>query len=178
FYKKILNWTLNHKIVTSSIAVLLLVGSFFLMPFIGVSFIDMGDEKMIVATYTPEPGQTLDEVDGIVAEAEEIILDREGVVNYQVAIGGQDMMSMGMANSALMFVEYDPDTENFKKETDNVIKAFQEISEKGEWKSQDFTGMQSGLTVQVFGEDLEQIEPIVADIQEIMASHNDLVNVD
>lgn len=178
FYKKILNWTLNHKIVTSSIAVLLLVGSFFLMPFIGVSFIDMGDEKMIVATYTPEPGQTLDEVDGIVAEAEEIILDREGVVNYQVAIGGQDMMSMGMANSALMFVEYDPDTENFKKETDNVIKAFQEISEKGEWKSQDFTGMQSGLTVQVFGEDLEQIEPIVADIQEIMASHDDLVNVD
>ena len=37
-YKRILAWALNHKIITSSIAVLLLVGSLALVPIIGVSF--------------------------------------------------------------------------------------------------------------------------------------------
>ena len=38
-YEKILNWTLNHKLVTSLISVALLVGSLFLIPVIGVSFL-------------------------------------------------------------------------------------------------------------------------------------------
>jgi hydrophobic/amphiphilic exporter-1 (mainly G- bacteria), HAE1 family len=177
-YKKILNWSLNHKWITSGIAVVLLVGSIFLVPFIGFSFLSSDNEKMIIATYTPEPGQTLEEVDEIVAEAEKIIMSRDGVINYQVAIGGQNPMNPSGSNSALMFVEYDVDTENFTEETDKVIKAFQASTDKGEWKSQDFTGMGSGLTIQVFGEDLKSIEPIVEQIREIMAAHDELANVD
>lgn len=62
-YKRILEWALNHKIITSSIAVLLLVGSLALVPIIGVSFLPSEEEKMIIATYNPEPGQTLEDVE-------------------------------------------------------------------------------------------------------------------
>ncbi len=44
-YKRILAWALNHKIITSSIAVLLLVGSLALVPVIGVSFLPSEEEK-------------------------------------------------------------------------------------------------------------------------------------
>ncbi len=44
-YKRILAWALNHKIITSSIAVLLLVGSLALVPIIGVSFLPSEEEK-------------------------------------------------------------------------------------------------------------------------------------
>lgn len=64
-YKRILAWALNHKIITSSIAVLLLVGSLALVPVIGVSFLPSEEEKMIIATYNPEPGQTLEDVEKI-----------------------------------------------------------------------------------------------------------------
>jgi hydrophobic/amphiphilic exporter-1 (mainly G- bacteria), HAE1 family len=177
-YKKILNWSLNHKFITSGIAIVLLVGSLFLVPFIGFSFLSSDDQKMIIATYTPEPGQTLEEIDEIVTEAEEIIMSRKGVINYQVAIGGQNPMNPSGSNSALMFVEYDVDTENFIEETDKVIKAFQATTDKGEWKSQDFTGMGSGLSIQVFGEDLETIEPIVEQVRDILDAHDELANVD
>ncbi|WP_448692725.1 efflux RND transporter permease subunit, partial [Salmonella enterica] len=45
-YKRILAWALNHKIITSSIAVLLLIGSLALVPVIGVSFLPSEEEKM------------------------------------------------------------------------------------------------------------------------------------
>ena len=58
-YEKVLNWTLNHKLVTSLISVALLVGSLFLIPVIGVSFLPDEEQKMMYITYTPEPGETL-----------------------------------------------------------------------------------------------------------------------
>lgn len=57
FYKKILNWSLNHKLVTFGIACLLLIGSLFLIPLIGVSFIENEGQKVVYATYAPEPGK-------------------------------------------------------------------------------------------------------------------------
>ncbi len=68
-YKRILAWALNHKIITSSIAVLLLVGSLALVPVIGVSFLPSEEEKMIIATYNPEPGQTLEDVEKIATKS-------------------------------------------------------------------------------------------------------------
>lgn len=57
-YRRVLNWTLNHKWITSGIAILMLVGSLFLAPLVGVSFLPQEAEKTAMVTYTPEPGQT------------------------------------------------------------------------------------------------------------------------
>lgn len=45
FYKKVLNWSLSHKWITSIIAVLMLVGSLFLVPLIGASYLPATKEK-------------------------------------------------------------------------------------------------------------------------------------
>ncbi len=85
-YKRVLNWALNHKIITSSIAVLLLVGSLALVPVIGVSFLPDEEEKMMIATYNPDPGQTLEDVKAIATKAETHFQNKKRCKNHSVLI--------------------------------------------------------------------------------------------
>lgn len=114
-YKRILAWALNHKIITSSIAVLLLVGSLALVPVIGVSFLPSEEEKMIIATYKPEPGQTLETLKKLATKAEKHFQDNKDVKTIQFSLGGENPMSPGQTNQAMFFVQYDNDTKNFRK---------------------------------------------------------------
>ncbi|PER22454.1 MULTISPECIES: efflux RND transporter permease subunit [Bacillus] len=179
-YKRILEWALNHKIITSSIAVLLLVGSLALVPVIGVSFLPSEEEKMIIATYNPEPGQTLEDVEKIATKAEKHFQDKKDVKTIQFSLGGENPMSPGQTNQAMFFVQYDNDTKNFEKEKEQVVKDLQKMSGKGEWKNQDF-GASSGsneIKLYVYGDNSEDIKPVVKDIQNIMKKNKDLKDVD
>ncbi|MEH7375990.1 efflux RND transporter permease subunit [Neobacillus drentensis] len=178
-YKKVLNWSLNHKIITFGLAILLLVGSLFLVPVIGVSFLPSDEQKMVVATYKPAPGQTLDEVERIATEAEGFFENRAGVKTIQFSVGGENPMNPGQSNSAMFFVEYNKDTKDFSQETENVIKDLNKRKDKGEWASQDFSGMGSSnaLSFNVFGDNMNDIEPVVNNISKILKQNDSLRNV-
>jgi hydrophobic/amphiphilic exporter-1 (mainly G- bacteria), HAE1 family len=179
-YKKVLNWSLNHKIITSLLAVAMLVGSLFLVPIIGVSFLPSEEEKMVIATYSPAPGQTKEEVEKIGLQAEELLMGRKGVETIQYSIGSANPMSPGSSNSAMFFIEYDEDTKNFSKEKEEVILKLQDQAEKGEWASQDFSASAGSneIVYFVYGDSIEEIEPVVTDIQEVMKDHDSLKNVE
>ncbi|MDM5191053.1 efflux RND transporter permease subunit [Bacillus sp. DX4.1] len=179
-YKRLLAWALNHKIITSSIAVLLLVGSLALVPIIGVSFLPSEEEKMIIATYNPEPGQTLEDVEKITTTAEKHFQDKKDVKTIQFSLGGENPMSPGKTNQAMFFVQYDNDTKNFDKEKEQVIKDLQKMTDKGEWKSQDFgaSGGNNEIKLYVYGDSSESIKPVVKDIQNIMKKNKDLKDID
>ncbi|CGF99902.1 efflux RND transporter permease subunit [Bacillus sp. N447-1] len=179
-YKRILAWALNHKIITSSIAVLLLVGSLALVPVIGVSFLPSEEEKMIIATYNPEPGQTLEDVEKIATKAEKHFQNNKDVKTIQFSLGGENPMSPGQSNQAMFFVQYDNDTKNFEKEKEQVVKDLQKMSGKGEWKSQDFgaSGGSNEIKLYVYGDSSEDIKPVVKDIQNIMKKNKDLKDID
>ncbi|PEY34076.1 Swarming motility protein SwrC [Bacillus cereus] len=179
-YKRVLGWALNHKIITSSIAVLLLVGSLALVPIIGVSFLPSEEEKMIIATYNPEPGQILEDVEEITTKAEKLFQDKKDVKTIQFSLGGENPMSQGKTNQAMFFVQYDNDTKNFDKEKEQVIKDLQKMTGKGEWKNQDFgaSGGSNEIKLYVYGDSSEDIQPIVKDIQNIMKKEKDLKDID
>jgi hydrophobic/amphiphilic exporter-1 (mainly G- bacteria), HAE1 family len=178
-YKKVLNWSLNHKLITFGLAILMLVGSLFLVPVIGMSFLPSDEQKMIVATYKPAPGQTLDEVTRIALEAEGYLEDRSGVKTIQFSVGGENPMNPGQSNSAMFFVEYKTDTKNFAGETEKVIKELKDRNDKGEWASQDFSGMGSSnsLSYKVYGNNMDDIAPVVAKISTILKKNDSLTNV-
>jgi hydrophobic/amphiphilic exporter-1 (mainly G- bacteria), HAE1 family len=178
-YKRILEWVLNHKIITSTIAIVMLVGSIALIPIVGVSFLPEEEEKMIMATYKSEPGQTLQDVEKIATEAEDYFQKRDGVETVQFSLGSENPMSPGSSNDALFYVQYNKDTANFKQEKEDTIKDLQASVEKGEWKSQDFSssGSSNGMTVQVYGENIEDIKPVINDVQKIMEEESTLKNV-
>lgn len=180
YYKKILNWSLNHKIVTSFIAVALLVASVFLVPLIGVSFLPSDAEKMMVITYKPDPGETLEQVKEYTFKAEEYFLNKKEVETVQLSIGSENPMNPGDTNSAIIFVAYDDDTPDFQKEKEQVIKDLQEMVKQGKWAQQDFSsGAGSNqLVYYVYGENREELEPVVNKIQDLMKKEKDLTKID
>lgn len=182
-YKGILEWTLNHKLITFGGSVVILVLSFFLLPLIGVTFMDDEEQKMVMATYSPAPGQTRAESEAIALDAEKFLSTREGVTTYQYSVGGGSpmnaMMGMGGGSSALFFIEYDKDFKNFSEEMTNVINVLNENTATGEWKSMDFGGMGgSGLQLFVYGDNKEDIQQAVDQILPILEGNKDLEKVE
>lgn len=179
FYRSVLQWSLNHKIVTFGLAVLLLVGSFFLVPVIGVSFLPEEEEKMVIATYSPSPGQTLEDSVQIAEKANDYFEGRKHVETIQYSVGGENPMNPGASNQAMFYVMYDSDTPNFAKEKEKVIKDLTKQTEKGEWASQDFTGSGSNeIKYFVYGDKMSDIEPVAKEIQKVMKNDSSFRNVD
>ncbi len=178
-YKSVLNWALNHKEFTSSIEILMLVVRFFLVPIIGVSFLPADENKMIIATYKPAPGETLSEVEQLTTKAESYFMDRKDAKTVQFSLGGQNPMNPGSGKDAMFFVNYKDDTKNFEKEKETVIKDLNKMTKKGEWGSQDFSASAGSneIVVHVYGDDLKDIEPIVKEIEDKMNSTKNFKDV-
>ena len=181
-YKRILEWSLNHKIITFGGASLVLVASLFLIPVIGVSFLPEEEQKMVMATYSPEPGQTREDVEAIALDAEASIDGREGVTSYQYSLGGGNplaAMGGGGDNSALFYIEYDEDFAEFGDESKKLIEELNRSTEAGEWSSLDFAAMgASGLEMFVYGDNLEDIQAAIDEIQPIMEDNDGLENTE
>lgn len=69
-YRKVLNWSLNHKWTVIILSTVILIGSIALGSMkIGTSFISTGEDKFMALTYTPKPGETKQKV---LSHAEEV----------------------------------------------------------------------------------------------------------
>ncbi|MGB7999645.1 MAG: efflux RND transporter permease subunit [Anaerobacillus sp.] len=178
-YKRALNWTLNHKLITFGASILLLVGSLFLAPIVGVSFLPSDQQKMIVATYNPEPGQTTDEINDLALEAEDYFLDKKDVDTIQYSVGGENPMNPGASNQVLFFVSYDEDAEGFEEERKSVLEDLKQMSETGEWGYQDVSasGGSNQITLVVNGESMSDLGPVVDDVTSVLEEEKDLTNI-
>ncbi|MFF2854920.1 efflux RND transporter permease subunit [Peribacillus sp. NPDC058002] len=181
FYRRALDWSLNHKLITFGTAIVLLVGSLFLIPSIGVSFMPADEEKTIIVTYTPAPGELKEDIVKQTEKVEKYFMDNDDVETVQYTLGESMMGGMmgGSSNSALFYVLYDKDTENFGDKKEAVIKDLTELDSPGTWKQQEFTSTSSNeTTLFVYGNSQKDIEPVIDDIQNIMKKNKDLKDVD
>ncbi|MCK8488201.1 efflux RND transporter permease subunit [Paenibacillus sp. MBLB2552] len=163
-YRHVLEWSLSHKLITFGLAVVLLVGSLFLYPLVGVSFLPEQEDKYVMATYSPEPGSQLEDVEKDMLSVEKYILEQPGVDKMQYSVGGDNPLGMGSSNSALFYIAYDPDTDHFSDVKEKLMEGLRSELPKGEWSdmSELMTGGLGGgsLSVNVFGDELEQIKPV------------------
>ncbi|MGG3495434.1 efflux RND transporter permease subunit [Peribacillus simplex] len=181
FYRKALDWSLNHKLITFGTAIVLLVGSLFLIPSIGVSFMPADEEKTIIVTYTPAPGELKEDIEKETEKVEKYFIDKDDVKTVQYTLGENMMSGMmgGSGNSALFYVLYDEDTKNFGDKKEKVIKDLTSLNSPGTWKQQEFTSTSSNeTTLYVYGNTQKEIEPVIDDIKNIMKKNKDLKDVD
>ncbi|MGD6830939.1 efflux RND transporter permease subunit [Sutcliffiella halmapala] len=185
WYKGILSWTLNHKIITSIISVLLLVGSLALTPIIGFSFMGSEEEKVMYLTYTPEAGELMEDTLANVEVVEEELMKREDIdiVQLSVAESGDPMSAMmgGGSEGVLMYLIFDKDMENFPEAREDVEDYVFNIGQTGEWKSQNFAaagGMASNeLSYTFYSEDLDKLNEAVKMVEGVMAENDGLKDV-
>lgn len=171
-YQRILDWCLSHKLITFGAAVLLLAGSLFLIKPIGVSFMPSQEDKSVIMTFTPKAGQTAEDVQEHGLEAEKFILAQKHVTNLQYSIGGSGFMGMGSNNSGLFYITYDSDTPDFETVKEELVENLTAEVPDGVWG--DMSGMTGGglggntLTVNIFGDTLEQLKPVADEIAGIV----------
>lgn len=180
-YKRLLRWSLNHKLITMLIAVVLLFGSFALYPMIGVSFLPEEEEKYAMLTYTPAPGELITEVEEVALQAEELIQTQDQVTNFQYSVGGENPMSPGPSKSALFFIQYESDTEDFMLVKSQLLDDVQAAAAgKGEWAEMDMTGGLGGnnLSLLVYGENMEQITSAVEQIRQVVENNESFSKVE
>ncbi|MCT1541571.1 MULTISPECIES: efflux RND transporter permease subunit [Lysinibacillus] len=174
WYKGVLEKVLNHKIITSVLAILLLVGSLALTPLIGFSFMGSQEEKVMYLTYTPATGELADETAANVEKVEKELMKRKDVDILQVSITDAKnvdpsaMMMGGGAGGALMYLIFDPDMEDFAKARDEVEDYVFNIGQSGEWKSQNFTSMSMSsneVSYTLYSDDLDKLRDAVKQVE-------------
>jgi HAE1 family hydrophobic/amphiphilic exporter-1 len=184
WYKGILGWTLNHKVITSVIAVVLLAGSLALTPLIGFSFMGSEEEKVMYLTYTPEAGELEDETLANVEAVEEEMLKREDIDIVQISVteAGDPMAAMmgGGGDGALMYLIFDPEMDNFPEVREEIEEYVFNLGQSGEWKSQNFAAMSMStneVSYTFYSEDLDKLNEAVKMVEGVMGKNDRLEDV-
>lgn len=184
WYKGILNKSLNHKIITSILAVLLLAGSLALTPIIGFSFMGSEEDKVMYLTYTPKAGELKEETLKNVEALEEKMLKRDyiDIVQISVSDNADPMMAMagGGEGGALMYLIFDPEMENFPEVRDEIEDYVADLGQSGEWKNQNFaapTGAENEVSYTFYSEDLNKLNKAVKMAEEAMKKNDQLEDV-
>lgn len=183
FYKKILGWTLNHKVVTSILAIVMLAGSLALTPLIGFSFLGNEEEKVMYLTYTPEPGELPEKTLENIAFLEQKMLKRDDIDIVQISVtdkANAQMAMMGGGSGSLMYLIFDPETENFADVKVEIEEYLKSLNQSGEWKSQNFSTSSTSsneLSYTVYSEDLNKLHQTIADIEKVMSKSEQLKDV-
>lgn len=172
-YKRLLNWTLSHKLITVGVAVLLLVGSLFLYPFIGASFLPEQQDKYVTITYSPETGALREDVEKEALVAEKWLLTQPGLEKMQYSIGGSNPLSSmggGSSNSALFYIEYNEDTKDFTKVKEQLVEGLKKEVTVGTWSELDMSGGLGGssLSLSIYGDNVDQIKPVSDEILKLV----------
>ncbi|MFD2673680.1 efflux RND transporter permease subunit [Marinicrinis sediminis] len=181
-YKKSLNWSLNHKLISFLLALVLLVSSVVVLtPAIGFSFLPAEEDKMMMVTYNPAPGEKKEDIVDMTLRAEEMLLARDGVDTMQYSVGGQNPMNPGATKQALFFVSYLDDFAAFEEEKETVLSALRDMGGQGEWKQQDMTGGGVGgdqMTLNIYGDKMEDLKQVVTQVTGVMEEEGQFANID
>lgn len=183
-YKKALAWTLNHKVITSLISILLLAGSVALIPLIGYSFLGSEEEKVMYITYTPGAGELKEETLANIKVVEENLLKRKDIDIVQISVteNGDPMAAMlgGGSNGAIIYAIFDPEMEDFPGARKEVEKYLADLKQSGSWKSQGMSMMSMAsdeLSYTFYSENLDNLNNSVKMVEEVMEKNPGLENV-
>ncbi len=89
FYRRILQWTLQHRALVLGGTLGLLVLSFAIVPFLGTEFMPAMDREMIMLQVKMPVGTSLEETNRVVTMVEKLMAQEPEVKNVSVQVGSQ-----------------------------------------------------------------------------------------
>ena len=186
-YRNFLEKCLNHKWISSIIAIVLLVGSLFLTPLIGFSFMGSNEEKVMYLTYTPGTGELIDDTLANIEEVEKELLKRDDIDIVQLSVTTEpstDMASMmtgGGAGGGLLYLIFDPDMKDFPAAREEIEDYIFNIGQSGEWKTQNFSmsSMSSNeVSYSLYSEDLDNLNKAVKQVEDALVDVKGLEDIE
>ncbi|MFG6475505.1 efflux RND transporter permease subunit [Microbacterium sp. P06] len=132
-YLPVLRWTLAHKAVTLILALVLLVGTGFLAPFMKINFLSDSGQNTLTVTQQVAPGASLDTEDAAAQRVETALEGVAGIETVQVSIGStgsalRDAFSGGGAGVTYsVTTDSDADQEVVRQDVQNAVADLDDV---------------------------------------------------
>lgn len=187
-YRKALNWTLNHRFLTISLAVVSLVGAFMLFPLVGVSFFPKAEKPQFRITIRLPNGSNLDATNEAVRYVEDVLNEIESIEYYASNVGhGNPRIYYNVnpvnynSNYGELFVmlkEYD--IEEFYSLLDHLRSTFTSYTNARIDVKEFVQGppSEAPIEIQILGDDLTQLQTYSREIENIVKSVPGAINVE
>ncbi|MDO5662941.1 MAG: efflux RND transporter permease subunit, partial [Brachybacterium sp.] len=179
-YAPVLRWTQAHRIITLVAAVAILVGTVAMYPLMKVNF--LGDTGQNLASYeqTLSAGTTLEQSAEKADEAEQALLDLDGVETVQTTIGANQFGMGGASNEISYQVTTDSEAEQVALR-EQMLAALQDLPDAGEIEELDAAAGPAGsssVDIQITGPTAEdrdaandaimaELDPLPAGVTEV-----------
>ena len=182
-YKKVVTWSLSHKLIVLIAAVVMLAASCFGAIRKGFIFMPDMDMPQLSATLEMEEGSSFDETKAMSDEAVKRIQAVDGVLTVGAMTGGTDAMGMGEGSttSVTMYIILD---ENTDREISDITKEINESCSDLECEFEaagimDISSLMggAGVVINVFGNDLDQLQKTANEVAAILEGVEGTIDV-
>lgn len=177
-YKKSLNWTLSHKKRTLLTIICIFIFSLTLLPSVGMELMPSSDEGTFSVTVKAPKGSKLDVVNDLSLKVEEILEEIPEMKTITVSMSGSSGTgpSRGGSEESSISCELVEKTER-SKSTDEIVEEVRNLTK-------DIAGadiavsasstmartMGGGVTIEIYGDDLNILEEISEEIKHQLAN--------
>ncbi|UYG97508.1 efflux RND transporter permease subunit [Cytobacillus firmus] len=182
FYGRLIEKSLNHKLVILFISLVLLVGSLAVVPSLGFTFIPNEQSKTLTASIELPSSASLEKTNTISLKVEEMLDEQKEAADVTAAIGARDFATgLRLENKASYFVNL-KDNVNVEKTIKSIESKIEDISEE---ENADLkisvqeleTGgppSNNNVDIDLFSNDLEALQKASKQVEEYMQENNDL----
>lgn len=182
FYGRLIEKSLNHKLVILFISLVLLVGSLAVVPSLGFTFIPNEQSKTLTASIELPSSASLEKTNTISLKVEEMLDEQKEAADVTAAIGARDFATgLRLENKASYFVNLE-DNVNVEKTIKSIESKIEDISEE---ENADLkisvqeleTGgppSNNNVDIDLFSNDLEALQKASKQVEEYMQENNDL----
>lgn len=168
FYKKVLKFSLNHRLITILVSITLFVISIVMVASVGAEFFPATDEGMINLSVNLPAGSETKEVDNVLKDIHVAIKDIPEITTIFTSAGSGDMMNMGGGSSSgAMSVllsdlnERDRSAKEISDEIRKIVKDIPGAEISVSETSMMMMGMSGGaISISIKGDDIETLENI------------------
>ncbi len=176
FYKKVLKFSLNHRLITIGISIALFVVSILMVAAVGAEFFPATDEGMINVNVSLPAGTETEEIDNVLIEVQEAMQDIPEITSIFSSAGSGGIMSIGVGNSAgtinVILSDLNERDRSAKEISDEIRKIVKDIPGAEISVSESsmmMMGMSAGaISISIKGDDIETLKGIGNDFKAII----------
>ncbi|WP_027407917.1 efflux RND transporter permease subunit [Anoxybacteroides tepidamans] len=182
FYGRVINWSLNHKLIVLVVSIVLLVGSFALVPKLGFTFLPNEEQKILVASIELPSSTSLEKTNDVSLKIEKMFNEQEEIKEVTAGVGSRDFRTgLKRPNQANYFISLKEgaDVAPFIKKLEKHMKEItdkeapgtklgvQEMSSGGPPSNND-------VNIDLYSNNLAALQKAAKDVENYMNKRKDL----
>ncbi|MBN2910690.1 efflux RND transporter permease subunit [Polycladomyces sp. WAk] len=189
-YEKLLRGALNKKAWVITLSILLLVGTFGMLPLIGFTFLPSEEANMMEAKISLPPNTTLPAMEDLAEKVDHKLNDMGLFVKRQMTVGNKGM-GFGMhggrnsTNQEILFTLELKKGRSINDALEKVEKSVTELAQQENPKAtvtvkeaaQRGPGGGNNVEVKLYGDDLKNLEQAAKQVEDLFKQNNELKNV-